>query len=157
VGVVAQAVEGRGISSRPFLQAEIMAAVPANSPLADRTRVSASALRDVPLLLPPEGSAVRDAVKSGLAKAELRKARMSDVGHGRDAALAAVAAGLGVAFLARFGAAADALFRRVPPGVALRPCGREWKPIRYRLAIRSGRPPGGPAGLLMRELLRSVR
>lgn len=157
VALFADVENKKGIAARPFVQGEVAIAVPATSSLAGRTRIRLSMLKKTTLLLPPKGSSLRAAVDSWLQGAGLGRAQMSDVGPGREAALAAVAAGLGAAFVVRFERALDPLFRQVPRGVSLRPAGRECKPIRYVLAIRKGHPPGGPTSVLIRELLRITR
>ena len=75
----------------------------------------------------------------------------------REAALAAAAAGLGAGFFLDFRMVPEAVGEPEPAGVEIRPAGPEFGPIEYSLAIRKSIEANGPAGLLVRELLRTVR
>ena len=146
-----------GVSARPFLSAKAMLAVPSEWGASRRARLGLAALRGRTLVVPEPGSSLRAAVDAALAEAKPGRAAISEVGPGREAALAAAAAGLGAGFFLDFRMVPEAVGEPEPSRVEIRPAGPEFKPIEYSLAIRKSIEANGPAGLLVRELLRAVR
>jgi LysR family transcriptional regulator, hydrogen peroxide-inducible genes activator len=146
-----------GLSFRSLLKAEVWVAVPKGHALARSARIAPRMLRDCTLLLPPEGSQLRSCVERALGRTLHRRTSICEMATGRESVLSAVATGLGHAPVFVFPQAADPLLGAAPADIALRPTTKAFGTAQYNLAIRRGQQPGGPLGLMIKELLGIAR
>jgi DNA-binding transcriptional LysR family regulator len=145
--------DARGLSARPLMDGAVTAAIPTSWATARKRRISPADLRDETILVPPPGASLRAALDAAFARCRGQPPRLSEV-DSRSAALDAVAAGLGAAIILEF-AGGVAPASGLLESVALRPSVLPM--IQFSLAIRRGRPAGGPAEALIKHLLRWAR
>lgn len=147
-----------GVNARPLCFGRLQAAVPAADALAMRKSIPVNPGAEVSLLAnAPQTSVVGPLLERALRGSSGRGVRVSPLGGGRQTVFDAVAAQLGVGWLLFFEEAGDALTRRLPDGVVLKPLTGIASRVPFCLAVRKGRTTGGPVEFVLREILRHFR
>lgn len=156
VGILRTTNIPTGLHVRPLLEAKVMVAVSENSPLAKRKQVSLAMLAGQTVLVPGQASGFRELLAAKLHGSKASRFGVAEIGPGREALLSAVAAELGVALIPFFGQAGDSVLLQTPTGIVIKAT-KDFGAVNYSIAVRRGLKPGGPAGALIKSLLREFR
>lgn len=140
--------KGKELSTRPWLAGELVAALPPN--LVKQKTAPTGLLKKYPVLIPSEYTSICERF------GDLKGLSIQECGPGREAALEAVAGGLGIALFLQFPAIPDPLPKRLPRNVVLRPLSGRKRTVEYCVAVRKAWQPSGAALALMRDLVRAA-